>query len=121
MNLFNPTLLYEKDGKIPAKVSSEIGLYDHFEFNMHEGHWKIITGFVVELTPPPLLFSENDHTIIFTADTDLHAASGIHQDHYMKFKDYTDIKNGVYNSHYPIGKSINCHDVPVHLTCFIEF
>ncbi|CAA7052596.1 unnamed protein product [Microthlaspi erraticum] len=70
--------------------------------NVHEGHWKLISGFVVELTPPEELFSENQHTIVFTDNTDLHAASGIHQEHYMNFKDYTDIKNWVYNSHHPL-------------------
>ncbi|CAA7020151.1 unnamed protein product [Microthlaspi erraticum] len=96
-------LLVDEHGeKIPAKVSPEIGLNDDFDFNLHEGHWMIISGFIVELTPPPSLFSENNHTIIFTEDTDLHVSTGVHQDHYMEFKDYTDIKNGVYNSHRPI-------------------
>ncbi|CAA7043568.1 unnamed protein product [Microthlaspi erraticum] len=96
-------LVDEHDGKIPAKVSSEDGLYDHFDLNVHEGHWKLISGFVVQLTPPEELFSENQHTIVFTENTDLHAAIGIHQEHYMNFKDYTGIKNCVYNSHHPLG------------------
>ncbi|CAA7048992.1 unnamed protein product [Microthlaspi erraticum] len=63
-------LVDEHDGKIPAKVSSEDGLYDHFDLNVHEGHWKLISGFVVQLTPPEELFSENQHTIVFTENTD---------------------------------------------------
>ncbi|CAA7052652.1 unnamed protein product [Microthlaspi erraticum] len=62
-------LVDEHDGKIPAKVSDEDGLYDHFDMNVHEGHWKLISGFVVELTPPEELFSENQHTIVFTDNT----------------------------------------------------
>ncbi|CAA7059139.1 unnamed protein product, partial [Microthlaspi erraticum] len=104
-----------------AYVSPEISLNDDFDFNLHEGHWMIISGFIVELTPTPSLFSENNHTIIFTEDTDLHVSTGVHQDHYMEFKDYTSIKNGVYNSHHPIVKDHNFRLAPAKKTSRVMF
>ncbi|CAA7015019.1 unnamed protein product [Microthlaspi erraticum] len=70
--------------------------------HLHEGDWKIITGFTVELSPPGFRFAMNHHTIIFTGNTNLQRSWGVITDHYMSFKNFRSIMNGVYTSNYPI-------------------
>ncbi|CAA7047586.1 unnamed protein product [Microthlaspi erraticum] len=91
-------LVDDHGGKIPAEVSQDDGLYEHFDYLLHEEHWKIITGFTVQLSPPGFRFAQNHHSITFTENTDLQSSGGIIRDHYMNFKDYIGVMNGVYNS-----------------------